>query len=106
MLHVYVDCLQPYVDTKAGELDTWPAHATDNATSSMSVVLAKNKHLLVLNDEDQGKAQIIPKPRFLDQLENFLKKELRSLGVTDVAPNELRLQVKFTKYEISISIST
>ena len=48
---------------------------------------------MVVDDEAQGKAQMVPKPRFLDQLETFLKKELRSLGVNEVEPSELRLQV-------------
>lgn len=33
------------------------------------------------------------KPKFLDDLENFLNRELQSLGVETVQPNETRLQV-------------
>ena len=36
---------------------------------------------------------IVPKPKFLDQLETFLKNELRTLGVTKAEANDLRLQV-------------
>lgn len=46
-----------------------------------------------MDEEKLGKPQMTPKPKFLDNLENFLKKELRSLGVTKVEANELRLQV-------------
>lgn len=81
------------MDTRAGELDTWPAHASGNGTSSKAVVLTKNKNLVVISDEELGKPQMVPKPRFLEQLETFLKKELRALGVTNVEANELRLQV-------------
>ena len=84
---------QPYVDTKAGVMDTWPAHASGNALSSTTAMLSKNKSLVLVNEEDMGKPQMVPKPRFLDQLENFLKKELRALGVVDVQPSDLRLQV-------------
>lgn len=76
-------------------MDTWPAHASGHAVGNVSMMLSKNKSLVIYNDEDFGKPQVIPKPRFLDQLETYLKKELRALGVTEVMPNELRLQVSF-----------
>ncbi|XP_064611191.1 translin-associated factor X-interacting protein 1-like isoform X2 [Liolophura sinensis] len=94
--------LKPYVDTRAGELDTWPAHASGNATSSKAVVLTKNKNLVVISDEELGKPQMVPKPRFLEQLETFLKKELRALGVTNVEANELRLQAHREAFEYLI----
>ena len=73
-------------------MDTWPAHTT--ATSGTKQVgLSKHKELVVVDEEKLGKPQMTPKPRFLDNLENFLKKELRSLSVTKVEANELRLQV-------------
>ena len=75
-------------------METWPAHASGNAASSTSVALTRNKQLVVVNDEEMGKPRVIPKPKFLDQLEGFLKKELRALGVMDVQPDDLRLQVK------------
>ena len=81
------------MDTKSGALETWPAHATGQATSSTSVALTKNKELVLVDDEAMGKPLMVPKPRFLDQLEGFLKKELRSLGCTEVEPSDLRLQV-------------
>ncbi|KAK6185214.1 hypothetical protein SNE40_007497 [Patella caerulea] len=94
--------LKPYVDTKAGEIDTWPAHASGQGFTSTSAMLSKNKSLVLVNDEEMGKPQMIPKPRFLEQLENFLKKELRALGVTDLAPSELRLQAHREVFEYLI----
>ena len=84
---------QPYVDTKTGELDAWPAHASGHSVPTTSMMMTKEKHLILVSDEQMGKPNMIPKPRFLDQLENYLKKELRALGVVEVEPNELRLQV-------------
>jgi len=55
--------------------------------------LNKDKQLIIIDEEAMGKPQMVPKPKFLEQLEGFLKKELKSLGVNSVAPNELRLQV-------------
>jgi hypothetical protein len=37
--------------------------------------------------------QLVPKPKFLEQLETFLQNELRCLRATTVEPSELRLQV-------------
>ena len=81
------------MDTKSGEVDPWPAHASGHSVPSTSLVMTKDKSLVLVSDEQLGKPNMIPKPRFLDQLEGYLMKELRALGVTQVEPNELRLQV-------------
>ncbi|KAK7114786.1 translin-associated factor X-interacting protein 1-like [Littorina saxatilis] len=94
--------LRPYNDTKAGEVDTWPAHASGLALSASAAMLSKNKSLVIMSEEDGGKAPMIPKPRFLEQLENFLKKELRALGVTEVTPSDLRLQAHREVFEYLI----
>lgn len=94
--------LRPYVDTQAGEVDTWPAHASGLALSTTAAMLSKNKKLVVVSEEDGGKAPMIPKPRFLEQLETFLKKELHALGVTEVTPSDLRLQAHREVFEYLI----
>ncbi|KAL8570488.1 hypothetical protein ACOMHN_034523 [Nucella lapillus] len=94
--------LRPHIDTKAGEMDTWPAHASGLALSTSAAMLSKNKSLVILNEVDGGKPPMIPKPRFLEQLENFLNKELHALGVTDVSPSELRLQAHREVFEYLI----
>ena len=38
---------------------------------------------------------VVPKPKFLEQLEAYLHKELRLLGCPSYGPHELRLQVGF-----------
>ena len=85
--------LQPYIDTKAGELEIWPSHASGQDVPTTSLMLTKSKGLVLVSDEQTGKPQLIPKPRFLEQLETFIKKELRALNVMEVKPSELRLQV-------------
>ncbi|BFZ19882.1 hypothetical protein BsWGS_22921 [Bradybaena similaris] len=91
--------LKPYVDTKTGELDMWPAHASSQALSCSSTMLFKPRSVL---EENTRKSHGAPKPRFLEQLENFLQKELRALGVADVQPNELRLQAYREVFEYLI----
>ncbi|KAL5022681.1 hypothetical protein ScPMuIL_001836 [Solemya velum] len=94
--------LKPYIDTRSGEMDTWPAHASGHSIPGTSVKLSKNKSLILVSEEESGKTHIIPKPKFLDQLESYLKKELRTLGVTKVMPNELRLQAHREVFEYLI----
>ena len=83
---------QPYQDTKAGTIDTWPAHASSQKGKT-SIVWTRNKQLIVVDNEANGGTSTVPKPRFLSQLETFLRKEMEVMGVTTVGPNELRLQV-------------
>ena len=90
--HPLSSSFQPYQDTQAGGLDTWPAHSTPGANGG--VALTRSKHLLVMDSANQQHGQP-PKPRFLSQLESFLNKELKALGVSQVQPSELRLQVKY-----------
>ena len=53
------------MDTKAGEVDTWPAHASGLALSASAAMLSKNKSLVIMSEEDSGKAPIVPKPRYV-----------------------------------------
>ena len=41
--------------------------------------------------------KVIPKPKFLEQLEGFLHNELRALDCPEKGPSELRLQVSTAK---------
>ncbi|XP_041376142.1 translin-associated factor X-interacting protein 1-like [Gigantopelta aegis] len=94
--------LKPYVDTKAGELEIWPSHASGQDVPTTSAMLTKSKGLVLISDEEMGKPQLIPKPRFLEQLESFVKKELRALNVMEVKPSELRLQAYREVFEYLI----
>ena len=74
------------MDTKPGDLDTWPAHAEGPEPPSLGP------------EQSQKHTEFMPKgnykPKFLGQLESFLKKELRVLGCTESKPSEKRLQVE------------
>jgi len=68
----------------SSDLDRW----SDNSTSmQMALFNDANKQLVLAGEK--------PKPRFLENLQLFLSKELKSLGATTVEPNEVRLQVGF-----------
>ena len=45
---------------------------------------------------------MIPKPKFLEQLESYLNKELRLLGCPPSGPHELRLQAHREVFEYLI----
>ncbi|XP_028391683.1 translin-associated factor X-interacting protein 1-like [Dendronephthya gigantea] len=79
-----VTSLQPGVDTTSGNLDTWPAHAEGPGPPAIGT------------EHPSRNAEFLPKgnykPKFLGQLESFLKKELRALGCTESKPSDKRLQ--------------
>ncbi|XP_033125357.1 translin-associated factor X-interacting protein 1-like isoform X2 [Anneissia japonica] len=83
--------LKPYVDIKAGTMDTWPAYATAQATTTVNSYNQRQHGTNAVDNSDQHQS-IIPKPKFLEQLESFLKKELRNLDCSQTGPSELRLQ--------------
>jgi len=84
--------LQPYIDTRAGTLDTWPAHALGPSPPDLNPISATKQ-----TNEFMPKG--VHKPKFLEQLEAFLQKELRSLDCAEVIPSERRLQVSMTLQE-------
>jgi len=86
---------QPYLDSSAG-LDKWPANIGVHGIPALTLGMTSDHQLTVVDEETTGKVHPFPKPRFLDNLESFLKKELRVLGVSEMHPSELRLQVKFS----------
>ncbi|XP_068693975.1 translin-associated factor X-interacting protein 1-like [Montipora foliosa] len=77
--------LQPYIDTRAGTLDTWPAHALGPSAPDLNPGSASKQ-----TNEFMPKG--VHKPKFLEQLEAFLQKELRSLDCAEMIPSEKRLQ--------------
>ena len=66
-------------------MDTWPAHALGPSTPDLNPGQAKQ------TNEFMPKG--VHKPKFLEQLEAFLQKELRSLDCAEMVPSEKRLQV-------------
>lgn len=65
-----------------------------------------NKQLAVVDDNSASSAanvQLTPKPKFLEQLELFLQKELHCLGVTAVEPSDVRLQVSHLRFAVHSS---
>ena len=66
-------------------MDTWPAHALGPSAPDLNPGQAKQ------TNEFMPKG--VHKPKFLEQLEAFLQKELRSLDCAEMVPSEKRLQV-------------
>lgn len=81
-----VDTLQPGVESQPGKLDIWPA----NAEGPTPPVVVKEKPTKSVEFLPKGNQ----KPRFLNQLETFLQKELKALDCTEKKPSEKRLQVR------------
>lgn len=98
--------LQPGMDNFPGELESWPVHAIKSAKFGLSLGNSSqfgSKDLKgcygSVQENDTSPTHIyrigtdaVPKPKFLEQLEAFLYKELRLLGCPSTGPHELRLQ--------------
>ncbi|XP_072013895.1 translin-associated factor X-interacting protein 1-like [Amphiura filiformis] len=99
--------LKPFVDTKSGSLDTWPAHATAQATAKPSLPSQRRRStpdsILAIQDaEGDPNTSVVPKPKFLENLEVFLKKELRNVNGGRGGPSDLRLQAYREVFEYLI----
>ena len=102
--------LQPGVENNPGKLDSWPVHSINPAKSDLSLgqSQAGSKHLQehavkkFSPTHNRESISIIPKPKFLEQLEAYLHKELRFLGCPPSGPHELRLQAHREVFEYLI----
>jgi hypothetical protein len=74
---------------KTVELESWPAQPLKQAPSSLSLAVDKTG----TRPPAALAHTSAPKPKFLQQLEAYLMKELRLLGCPLSGPHELRLQV-------------
>ena len=87
------------VDHQIGLIDTWPAHSTNQRPANIQIGLSKQNGLVLSNSQAEGKPDLTPKPKFLESLEKFLQKELKSLGCNDVpGSSEPRLQVVYKTF--------
>ncbi len=81
-------------ETDAGLIDTWPAHSTNQRFANIQSnqqLASQSTSALVAEPTTSTR-----KPRFLENLENFLYRELKVLGCTDSAIiSEPRIQVDF-----------
>ncbi|XP_075251680.1 translin-associated factor X-interacting protein 1-like isoform X2 [Convolutriloba macropyga] len=82
--------------------ESWPAYATGPTFGQMTLV---KKHCGEGHSEliNPWEKKVIPKPKFLEQLEGFLHTELRALDCPQKGPSELRLQVFREVFEYLIS---
>ena len=74
-------------------VDSWPAHASSPDNLGTSLIMTKDKRMVVLHSPSAITASKSTKPKFLEYLESFLRDELKYLGVSEIRPSELRLQV-------------
>lgn len=93
--------LQPGVEHDPGRLESWPAHPLNPARLNKQTPQSpKNDKKSPNHTKDL--ASIVPKPKFLEQLEAYLVKELRLLGCPPCGPHELRLQAHREVFEYLI----
>ena len=90
-------------------MDYWPVNPLKQAPSKLSLGQAPGDSSSGLSSTrpDHFTAPkeyipIVPKPKFLEQLESYLNKELRLLGCPSYGPHELRLQAHREVFEYLI----
>ena len=89
-----------------GRLDSWPVHALNPAHSNLS--MGRNSSVYSSHPYNSTvtntviKPSFQPKPKFLEELESYLSKELRLLGCPPSGPHELRLQAYREVFEYLI----
>ncbi len=85
---------QAYAENNAGIIDTWPSHSQNQMPSNVQLLLNKNNRLVLKDSIAEGKPDLVPKPKFLENLEDFLVRELKALGCyKSNKTSESRLQV-------------
>lgn len=83
------------LESHAGVIDTWPAHSQNQRPANVQLTLNKHNRLVIHNAIEDGKVDMTPKPKFLENLEKFLRHELEILGCnkSEYVP-ESRIQVR------------
>ncbi|XP_067853936.1 translin-associated factor X-interacting protein 1 isoform X2 [Heptranchias perlo] len=98
--HLPLKQLLPSVETNAGYLSSWPGHI------SGEIVQPKQKHQPSNVDKhhrfDDAYTNKPPKPRFLEQLETHLRKELQVLDLSGPNAQEVNLQAYREVFEYFI----
>lgn len=102
--------LQPGIENNPGKLDSWPVHSINPAKSDLSLGQSQTgsrhlqEHAVKRSSPTHNRESIsiIPKPKFLEQLEAYLRKELHFLDCPPCGPHELRLQAHREVFEYLI----
>ena len=91
---------QPGIEQHSGKLDYWPVHPLKQAPSKLFLgQTAADSSTIQPLPLTKEYIPIVPKPKFLEQLESYLNKELRLLGCPPYGPHELRLQAHREVFE-------
>ncbi len=88
--------LQPGLENNPGKLESWPVHSLNPTKLNLSLKEEQVGH------HKKELLSVMPKPKFLEQLESYLLKELRLLGCSAYGPRDLRLQAHREVFEYLI----
>ena len=97
---------QPGVDQESGQLDSWPARPIKPASSFPPRKATDISHVNVLRSKSAkipDRIPVAPKPKFLEQLEAYLHREMKLLECPPDGPHELRLQACHSPSLLSMS---
>lgn len=92
--------IQSNGENQLGVIDTWPAHSTNQRPANIQLSLNKFNNLILTNVNAEGQSDNTPKPKFLENLEKFVSRELKALGCAHGhGSNEVRLQAYREAFE-------
>ncbi len=94
--------LKPGLEHNPGKLESWPVHSLNPAKSNYSLKQSTQIQEQSSPIHKKELISVMPKPKFLEQLESYLLKELRFLGCPSCGPHELRLQAHREVFEYLI----
>ena len=104
--------LQPGMEMSRGKLESWPVHPVAESTSNLSLGQAHRPKSVTHHGKRKPASRadaeqtIVPKPKFLEQLEGYLQRELQTLSCPLQGPDLLRLQVivsAFTQFDNEVN---
>lgn len=93
--------IQASVEYQSGVIDTWPAHSTSQTRPGNTMSINKFNNLVVSNPGGgEGSGDSTGKPKFLENLEKFVQRELKALGCSHGnGTSEVRLQAYREAFE-------
>jgi hypothetical protein len=92
--------IQASIEYQSGVIDTWPAHSTSQRPGGMQLSINKFNNLVVTNANAEASGDSSAKPKFLENLEKFVQRELKALGCAHGhGTSEIRLQAYREAFE-------
>jgi hypothetical protein len=95
------------MEMSRGKIESWPVHPVAESTSNLSLGQVHRPKSVTHGGKRKpasradAEQKIVPKPKFLEQLEEYLQRELQTLSCPLQGPDLLRLQVITSNFHLN-----